>query len=62
MIKLTAPTGEPVWLNPAHIVSVNHEKGTSNSVIVLLGDADGWWTVKETPEEVVAMIEEKPNA
>ena len=58
-IKLTAwksdsKHGEPIYLNPLTITSIKADDAS----ITHVGTVDGIWFVVETPEEIIAMINE----
>lgn len=54
MIRLTgAGNGDPIYLNPPHIVSITVVSGTTT--IDTTGEHS--WIVTETPELVVSLIE-----
>ena len=56
-IKLTRLNGAPIWINGAYVVTV--EKGRQvGSVVVPIGDGLDY-DVKETPEQILAMIDGK---
>ena len=46
--------GTPVYVNAAHLISVNLHNGGSE--IVLAGDIDNCYAVKETPDQILAQI------
>ena len=46
--------GTPVYVNAAHLISINPCDGGSE--IVLLGDIDNCYVVKETPDQILAQI------
>ena len=46
--------GTPVYVNAAHLISINLHNGGSE--IVLLGDIDNCYAVKETPDQILAQI------
>jgi hypothetical protein len=58
MLKLTDSDGDPdVYLNPAHIVSFSRNKnGKETDILAVV--ANGWYSVKETPEEINRMIDD----
>ena len=59
-IKLTRLNGAPIWINGAYVVTV--EKGRQvGSVVVPIGDGLDY-DVKETPEQILAMIDGKVPA
>ena len=56
-IKLTRLNGAPIWINGAYVVTV--EKGRQvGAVVVPIGDGLDY-DVKETPEQILAMIDGK---
>ena len=46
--------GTPVYVNAAHLISINPYNGGSE--IVLIGDTDSCYAVKETPDQILAQI------
>ncbi len=59
-IKLTRLNGAPIWINGAYVVTV--EKGRQvGSVVVPIGDGLDY-DVKETPEQILGMIDGKVPA
>ena len=46
--------GTPVYVNAAHLISINHYN--DGSEIVLAGDIDNCYAVKETPDQILAQI------
>ena len=59
-IKLTRLNGAPIWINGAYVVTV--EKGRQvGSVVVPIGDGLDY-DVKETPEQILEMIDGKVPA
>ncbi len=59
-IKLTKLNGAPIWINGAYVVTV--EKGRQvGSVVVPIGDGLDY-DVKETPEQILGMIDGKVPA
>ena len=46
--------GTPVYVNAAHLISFNPNSGGSE--IVLIGDTDSCYAVKETPDQILAQI------
>ena len=46
--------GTPVYVNAAHLISINPYNGGSE--IVLVGDTDSCYVVKETPDQILAQI------
>ena len=46
--------GTPVYVNAAHLISINLHNGGSE--IVLVGDTDSCYVVKETPDQILAQI------
>ena len=59
-IKLTRLNGAPIWINGAYVVTL--EKGRQvGSVVVPIGDGLDY-DVKETPEQILAMIDGKVPA
>ena len=59
-IKLTRLNGAPIWINGAYVVTV--EKGRQvGSVVVPIGDGLDY-DVKETPEQILEMIDGKVEA
>ena len=46
--------GTPVYVNAVHLISINLHNGGSE--IVLAGDIDNCYTVKETPDQILAQI------
>ena len=46
--------GTPVYVNAAQLVSINPHN--SGSEIVLIGDTDNYYVVKETPDQILAQI------
>lgn len=46
--------GTPVYVNAAHLISINPYN--DGSEIVLLGDIDSCYAVKETPDQILAQI------
>ena len=46
--------GTPVYVNAAHLISINPYN--DGSEIVLLGDIDNCYAVKETPDQILAQI------
>ena len=59
-IKLTRLNGAPIWINGTYVVTV--EKGRQvGSVVVPIGDGLDY-DVKETPEQILAMIDGKVPA
>ena len=58
-IKLTRFDNRPVWLNAAFVVTVEPRKGGSGAVVVPIGDGLDY-DVRESPEEVLRMLEGCP--
>ena len=46
--------GTPVYVNAAHLISINPYN--DGSEIVLVGDTDSCYAVKETPNQILAQI------
>ena len=46
--------GTPVYVNAAHLISINPYNDGSG--IVLTGDTDNCYAVKETPNQILAQI------
>ena len=46
--------GTPVYVNAAHLISINPYN--DGSEIVLIGDTDNCYAVKETPDQILAQI------
>ena len=46
--------GTPVYVNAAHLISINPYN--DGSEIVLIGDTDSCYAVKETPDQILAQI------
>ena len=46
--------GTPVYVNAAHLISINPYN--DGSEIVLAGDTDSCYAVKETPDQIPAQI------
>ena len=57
-IKLTAwkrdSDGDPVYLNPLTVTSI--KEGTLYTIVNTL---DGVWDVRETPDEIMKMVDDK---
>ena len=58
-IKLTRFDNRPVWLNAAFIVTVEPRRDGSGAVVVPIGDGLDY-DVRESPEEVLRMLEGCP--
>ena len=58
-IKLTRFDNRPVWLNAAFVVTVEPRKDGSGSIVVPIGDGLDY-DVRESPEEVLRMLEGCP--
>ena len=58
-IKLTRFDNRPVWLNAAFVVTVEPRRGGSGAVVVPIGDGLDY-DVRESPEEVLRMLEGCP--
>ena len=58
-IKLTKFDNRPVWLNAAFVVTVEPRRDGSGSVVVPIGDGLDY-DVRESPEEVLRMLEGCP--
>ena len=58
-IKLTRFDNRPVWLNAAFVVTVEPRKDGSGAVVVPIGDGLDY-DVRESPEEVLRMLEGSP--
>ena len=58
-IKLTRFDNRPVWLNAAFVVTVEPRRDESGSVVVPIGDGLDY-DVRESPEEVLRMLEGCP--
>ena len=58
-IKLTRFDNRPVWLNAAFVVTVEPRKDGSGAVVVPIGDGLDY-DVRESPEEVLRMLEGCP--
>ena len=58
-IKLTRFDNRPVWLNAAFVVTVEPRRDGSGSVVVPIGDGLDY-DVRESPEEVLRMLEGCP--
>ena len=46
--------GTSVYVNAAHLISINHY--SDGSEIVLIGDTGSCYVVKETPDQILAQI------
>ena len=46
--------GTPVYVNAAHLISINHYN--DGSEIVLAENTDDCYVVKETPDQILAQI------
>ena len=60
-IKLTRFDKTPVWLNAAFVVTVESRRHAAGSIVVPIGDGLDY-EVRETPEQVLAMLEGAPVA
>ena len=58
-IKLTRFDNRPVWLNAAFVVTVEPRRDGNGSVVVPIGDGLDY-DVRESPEEVLRMLEGCP--
>ena len=58
-IKLTRFDNRPVWLNAAFVVTVEPRKDGNGAVVVPIGDGLDY-DVRESPEEVLRMLEGCP--
>ena len=58
-IKLTRFDNRPVWLNAAFVVTVEPRREGTGSVVVPIGDGFDY-DVRESPEEVLRMLEGCP--
>ena len=58
-IKLTRFDNRPVWINAAFVVTVEPRRDGSGSVVVPIGDGLDY-DVRESPEEVLRMLEGCP--
>ena len=58
-IKLTRFDNRPVWLNAAFVVTVEPRRDGSGAVVVPIGDGLDY-DVRESPEEVLRMLEGCP--
>ena len=62
-LKLTRKTGEKVFINASMILCIvdeNMKDGEQNQLYtVTVGELDNWFLVKETPEQILKMIEEE---
>ena len=59
-IKLTRFDNRPVWLNASFIVTVEPRRDGKGAVVVPIGDGLDY-DVRETPEQVLAMLEGAPE-
>ena len=60
-IKLTRFDNTPVWINAAFVVTVEPRRQASGSIVVPIGDGLDY-EVRESPEQVLAMLEGAPVA
>ena len=60
-IKLTRFDNRPVWLNASFIVTVEPRRDGNGAVVVPIGDGLDY-DVRETPTEVLKMLEGAPEA
>ena len=58
-IKLTRFDNRPVWINAAFVVTVEPRRDGSGAVVVPIGDGLDY-DVRESPEEVLRMLEGCP--
>jgi len=54
MLKPTDVVGLTIYLNPAHIVSFCRTNGSGRTIVAM--DDKSTWHVKESPEEIMAML------
>ena len=59
-IRLTRTDGQPIWINASFVVTVEPAR-SGGSVVVPIGDGLDY-DVKETPETVLALLDEAPPA
>jgi len=59
-IKLTKFDNRPVWLNASFIVTVEPRRDGAGAVVVPIGDGLDY-DVRETPEQVLRMLESAPT-
>jgi len=60
-IKLTRFDNTPVWINAAFVVTVEPRRQSVGSIVVPIGDGLDY-EVRESPEEVLAMLDGAPAA
>ena len=64
MIKLTpvTPSDNPIYLNSEYIVAMHEQKGTTRIWDTASVKPSDYWLVKETPEQILAMLNYEPTA
>lgn len=59
-VKVTGIKGTPHWINPHLVADVSYDEDEDTSIL-LVGDTEVVLSVKESPEEVVALLEAALN-
>ena len=55
-IKLHTKEGNEVYINVNAIESMRYIPANAKTVLTTLGCEDGWFNIRETPEEILQMI------
>ncbi len=55
-IKLHTKEGDEVYINVNAIESMRYIPANAETVLTTLGCEDGWFNIRETPEEILQMI------
>ena len=55
-IKLHTKEGDEVYINTVAIESMRYVPAKAETVLTTLGCEDGWFNIRETPEEILQMI------
>lgn len=55
-IKLHTKAGDEVYINTAAIESMRYDTNVAETVLTMLGCEEGWFEIRETPEEILQMI------
>lgn len=60
MLILFHQDGKKLWINPSFVTSVM-TRGANPGTSIWIVAEDGWNNVDESPEEVIAMLNGKPQ-
>lgn len=55
-IKLHTKEGDEVYINTVAIESMRYVPAAAKTVMTMSGCEEGWFEIRETPEEILQMI------